>query len=170
MVDVLRKNETNMGIQYSQSTKDDWAWFIPRYGQTAWKSMRAHRKNLTSIEEVQANLEKQIERFCDPNGLENIAYVARDEKGDPVGFIWLIESTSGFTAAAFAWIMCIYVEADARGKGIGRKLMELGEQWAQERGLIDIILNVSDENEVAIGLYESMGFEIETKRYIKKLK
>jgi ribosomal protein S18 acetylase RimI-like enzyme len=158
-----------MGIRYLQPTKDDWAWFIPKYAQTAWESMRAHRQYLTSIDEIQSNLEKQIRRFRGPDGMENIAYVARDENENPVGFIWLIESTSGFTAAAFAWIMCIYVEAGARGKGIGRKLMELGEVWAHERGLIDIILNVSNENVVAIGLYESMGFEVETKRYIKKL-
>jgi ribosomal protein S18 acetylase RimI-like enzyme len=158
-----------MSILYEQPTEDDWAWFVPRYGQTAWESMRAHRKELTSIEEVQTNLVKQIERFRGPGGLENIAYVARAENGNPVGFIWVIESTSGFTAAAFAWIMCIYVEAGARGKGIGRKLMGLGEKWARERGLIDIILNVSNENEVAIGLYESLGFEIETRRYIKQL-
>jgi ribosomal protein S18 acetylase RimI-like enzyme len=158
-----------MSVLYEQPTEDDWAWFIPRYGQTAWESMRAHRKELTSIEEVHTNLEKQIEHFRGPSGLENIAYVARAENGNPVGFIWVIESTSGFTAAAFAWIMCIYVGAGARGKGIGRKLMGLGEKWARERGLIDIILNVSNENEVAIGLYESLGFEIETRRYIKQL-
>ena len=93
--------------------------------------MRAHRKELTSIEEVQDNLEKQIERFRGPDGLQNIAYVARNETGNPVGFIWVIESTSGFTAAAFAWIMCVYVEAGARGRGIGRKLMGLGETWAR---------------------------------------
>ena len=91
-----------MSIRYLQPTEGDWAWFIPRYGKTAWESMRAHRQSLTSIEEVQANLEKQIERFCGPDGLENIAYVARDESEQRIGFIWLIESTSGFTAAAFA--------------------------------------------------------------------
>ena len=158
-----------MSIRYAQPTEDDWAWFIPKYGQTAWESMRAHRQNLTSIAEVRENLEKQIERFCCPDGLENVAYVAKDEGGQRIGFIWLIESTSGFTAAAFAWIMCIYVEAGFRGKGIGRKLMELGEKWAGERGLIDIILNVSNENEAAKRLYESMAYEIETRRYIKKL-
>ena len=65
--------------------------------------------------------------------------------------------------------MCVYVEAGFRGKGIGRKLMELGEEWAGERGLIDIVLNVSNDNKAAVRLYESMGYEIETKRYIKKL-
>jgi ribosomal protein S18 acetylase RimI-like enzyme len=158
-----------MSIKYLQATKDDWSWFVPRYAQTAWESMRTHRKKLISIEEVQENLEKQIEKFCGLNGLENIAYVAKDENEEPIGFIWLIESTSGFTAAAFAWIMCVYVEAGSRGQGIGCQLMELGEQWAEDRGLIDIILNVSNENKTAIRLYESMGYEIETKRYIKKL-
>ena len=83
--------------------------------------------------------------------------------------IWVIRSTSGFTAAAFGWVMCVYVEADFREAGIGRRLMALGEKWARERGLIDIILNVSNQNETAIGLYEALGYEIETRRYIKKL-
>ena len=158
-----------MNIQYIEPNEDDWEWFIPKYAQTAWESMHAHRQNLTSIEAVQANLEKQIDRFRSPEGLDNIAYIARDENGQRVGFIWLIESTSGFTAAAFAWIMCVYVEAGFRGQGIGRHLMELGEKWAEEKGLIDIILNVSNENMYAIQLYESMGYVIETRRYIKKL-
>jgi len=156
-----------MNIRYLEPNENDWEWFIPKYVQTAWESMRAHRQKLTSIEEVQANLELQVKRFHGPEGLDNVAYVARDENRQCVGFIWLIESTSGFTAAAFAWIMCVYVEAGFRGRGIGRHLMELGEKWAEEKGLIDIILNVSNKNEYAIRLYESMGYEIETRRYIK---
>ena len=158
-----------MKIHYQQPTQADWKWFIPRYAQTAWESMRTHRQNLTSLEEIQANLEKQIERFCGPDGLDNIAYVAKEENDERVGFIWLIESTSGFTAAAFAWIMCVYVEAGYRGRGIGRHLMELGEKWAEEKGLIDIILNVSDQNTIAQQLYESLAYEVETRRYVRKL-
>jgi len=47
--------------------------------------------------------------------------------------------------------------------------MELGETWAREQGLIDIILNVSTQNNSAINLYESLGYELETKRYIKRI-
>lgn len=158
-----------MNIHYLEPNEDDWEWFIPKYALTARESMHAHRQSLTSIEDIQANLEMQIKRFRSPEGLDNFANVAKDENGQRVGFIWLIESTSGFTEAAFAWIMCIYVEAGFRGRGIGRHLMELGEKWAEEKGLIDIILNVSNENESAIRLYESMGYEMETRRYIKKL-
>ena len=157
-------------IRYTQPTKEDWEWFIPRYALTAWESMRPHRQAHTSIEEVQVNLHNQIEKFCGPDGLEYIAYIAKDEDGARAGFIWVIESTSGFTAAAFGWVMCVYVEAGFRGAGIGRRLMELGEAWARERGLIDIILNVSSQNDPAINLYESMAYELETKRYIKKIK
>ncbi|MGD8404155.1 MAG: GNAT family N-acetyltransferase [Anaerolineales bacterium] len=158
-----------MSIQYLSPTEEDWEWFVPRYAQTAWKSMHAHRQKLTSFEDVQDNLERQIKRFRGPEGLDNVAFIARDENGQRAGFIWLIKSTSGFTSAAFAWIMCVYVETGFRGQGIGRHLMELGEQWAEEKGLIDIILNVSNENTFAIRLYESMRYEIETRRYIKKL-
>ena len=45
--------------------------------------MRVHYQQLTSIEEVQANIEKQIDRFRGPEGLENITYVARNETGQP---------------------------------------------------------------------------------------
>lgn len=158
-----------MDIHYLQPTDEDWEWFIPKYALTAWESMRPHRQAHTSIEELQENLQKQVDHFCGPDGLEYIAYVARDENEEPVGFIWVIRSTSGFTAAAFGWVMCVYVEAEFRGAGIGRRLMELGEDWAREHGLIDVILNVSNQNETAIGLYESFGYEIETRRYIKKL-
>ena len=131
--------------------------------------MRPHRQRHTSIDEVQENLKKQVDNFCGPDGLNHVAYIAKNEDNTPAGFIWVIQSTSGFTAAAFGWVMCIYVETGFRGAGIGRRLMELGEEWAQEHGLIDIILNVSDQNDSAIGLYESLGYEIETRRYIKKL-
>lgn len=158
-----------MNIQYLKSTEEDWEWFLPKYAQTAWESMRPHRQAHTSIEEVQGNLQKQIHKFCGPDGLEYVTYVAKDDTGERAGFIWMIQSTSGFTVSAFGWVMCVYVEAGFRETGIGRHLMELGEVWAQERGLIDIILNVSSQNETAIGLYESLGYEVETKRYIKKL-
>ena len=158
-----------MDIHYLQPADKDWEWFIPKHAQTAWESMRPHRQAHTSIEEVQGNLQKQVDHFCGPDGLEYVAYVAKGENEEPVGFIWMIRSTSGFTAAAFGWVMCVYVEAGFRGAGIGQRLMALGEEWARERGLIDIILNVSNQNETAIGLYESLGYKIETKRYIKKL-
>jgi len=158
-----------MKIEYTQPSDKDWEWFIPRYAGTAWESMRPHRQAHTSIEEVQDNLRKQVEKFCGPDGLAYSAYVAKNDDGARVGFIWMIESTSGFTASTFGWVMCVYVEAGFRGAGIGRRLMELGETWAREQGLIDIILNVSNQNNSAIKLYESLGYELETKRYIKRI-
>ena len=75
-----------------------------------------------------------------------------------------VQSITASPAAAPA-----FTEAGFREAGIGRHLMELGEAWAQERGLIDVILNVSSMNETAINMYESLGYEIEAQRYIKKL-
>jgi len=106
-----------MKIEYTQPSDKDWEWFIPRYAGTAWESMRPHRQAHTSIEEVQDNLRKQVEKFCGPDGLAYSAYVAKNDDGARVGFIWMIESTSGFTASTFGWVMCVYVEAGWQESG-----------------------------------------------------
>jgi RimJ/RimL family protein N-acetyltransferase len=46
------------------------------------------------------------------------------------------------------------------GQGLGRRLMELGLDWAKDV-LKRVELNVVDSNERAIKLYESMGFQVE---------
>ena len=45
-----------------------------------------------------------------------------------------------------------------RGRGLGRRAMELAEEEANRRGLARIELNVFGGNEVARGLYRSLGY------------
>lgn len=47
------------------------------------------------------------------------------------------------------------------GMGIGRKLMEIAMDWAKGRDIKKITLKVDALNHRAIGLYLSLGFEIE---------
>lgn len=151
------------------ATQDDWAWMLPRYVETAWASMSVDRRQATDRERVRQQLESQIEAFCGPEGAPNRAYVARDAGGQRLGFVWVIESVSGFTAQPFAWLMCLYVEAAVRRQGLGRRLMEHVEAWARERGLAQIVLNVSAGNLPARELYVSLGYQVETMRMTKGL-
>jgi RimJ/RimL family protein N-acetyltransferase len=48
-----------------------------------------------------------------------------------------------------------------RGKGIGRELMKVALQKAQQKGLTRIELTVRENNRVAINLYEEFGFVVE---------
>lgn len=57
-----------------------------------------------------------------------------------------------------ARLYSIAVSADARGQGIGRKLLLALEQAAMEKGRLAMRLEVATHNRGAIGLYESMGY------------
>lgn len=52
----------------------------------------------------------------------------------------------------------LFVRKDYRGRGLGRELVQHILQEAQVRGATKALLQVSMENEVAIRLYESLGF------------
>jgi ribosomal protein S18 acetylase RimI-like enzyme len=54
--------------------------------------------------------------------------------------------------------LAIAVAADARGRGIGRRLMEQAIGWATRVGIEKIVLSVYPHNEPALSLYRSLGF------------
>ena len=51
-----------------------------------------------------------------------------------------------------------------RNLGIGRRLMQAVETWARDSGLLKLSLGVFSNNERAIHLYRSCGFELEGTR------
>jgi len=51
------------------------------------------------------------------------------------------------------------VRRELRGRGLGRDLVRWGVTEARRRGADDVVLSVEGENERALGLYESLGFE-----------
>jgi ribosomal protein S18 acetylase RimI-like enzyme len=58
-----------------------------------------------------------------------------------------------------AWVLRMYVSADAAGAGIGRKLLERAVARARELpGVHKLNLTVAAHNERAVGLYRSVGF------------
>ena len=54
--------------------------------------------------------------------------------------------------------LAIAVAADARGRGIGRRLMTEAIAWSKEAGVEKLVLSVYPHNEAAISLYRSFGF------------
>jgi len=61
------------------------------------------------------------------------------------------------------------VDPDLRGKGIGRRLVEAGEQWTRGRGLTEIASDAELENEQSISAHKALGFK-ETFRLVHFLK
>jgi ribosomal protein S18 acetylase RimI-like enzyme len=57
------------------------------------------------------------------------------------------------------WLEDLFVEASARGSGLGRALVEATLERARERGCRRVELDVNTENPAALALYRSLGFE-----------
>ena len=74
---------------------------------------------------------------------------------DLVGYAGLSSVPASFSAD----IQTIGVSPNSQGKGLGRKLMELLMARALSLGAEQVLLEVRADNEKAISLYKSLGFE-----------
>ncbi len=52
----------------------------------------------------------------------------------------------------------IYLRSNARGLGLGRKLLEFAVNWGRERNLEYMLLNVNQKNERALNAYKALGW------------
>jgi ribosomal-protein-alanine N-acetyltransferase len=86
--------------------------------------------------------------------------VATDTKGNILGYAGAFSAGHGIDTD----IQTLTVARDFRRKGIGRSLLKLLIEWAQERESPAIFLEVREGNEEASPLYLSEGFEAISRR------
>jgi len=93
-----------------------------------------------------------------PLGLETPGHAIFmvEAAGAAIGRLWLAERESGGRRVLF--IYDITIDAEQQGRGYGRAAMGLAEEEARSRGLGRVELNVFGENDVARGLYRSLGY------------
>ncbi|MEV7603218.1 GNAT family N-acetyltransferase [Kitasatospora sp. NPDC089797] len=90
-----------------------------------------------------------------------------DDAGVTVGYLWIGPDMSDDAGAW--WIWDIVIDADKRGRGLGRMAMLLGEEYARTQGAHTLGLSVFGFNTGARGLYESLGYETTSVKMRKKL-
>ena len=56
------------------------------------------------------------------------------------------------------WVYYLAVTRGRQGQGLGRRLMQACEQWAQERGVPKVQLMVRTENAAVLAFYERLGY------------
>jgi GNAT superfamily N-acetyltransferase len=100
---------------------------------------------------------------------ESQVLVAENGNGAVVGFIHLCQEQDYYQQGPCGHIADLVVAAGVRGKGVGRRLIAKGEDWARERGYSMLTLNVFIGNAEARELYSRAGFNAETVRYVKPL-
>jgi ribosomal protein S18 acetylase RimI-like enzyme len=75
-----------------------------------------------------------------------------------VGMLDVVESRFGYGRIGMA------VARDWRGRGVGSALLAGGIEWARDRGLHKLVLDVFPHNTAAIALYRKFGFVEEGRR------
>jgi len=137
----------------------------------AWDA--AHRAEYARglVEHVgmpQEQAEAKVER--------DVAYVLPDGLATADTWIWAVEDDGRVVGAVFvglrdggAWLYDISIADGERGKGYGRAAMTALEDEVRELGHSTIGLNVWGGNDVARGLYRSLGWAEESVHMRKAL-
>lgn len=93
------------------------------------------------------------------------------EEESIIGFVYVHQQITPpfgcFVPHVYTYVMDIAVLPSARGRGIGRSLMEGAERWAKARGSDYVELDVLSHNGRAIAMYEGLGYE-ECKKAMRK--
>ncbi|MEU5905445.1 GNAT family N-acetyltransferase [Micromonospora sp. NPDC047527] len=87
-----------------------------------------------------------------------------------VGWIWVtLPGAAGATDVTRAWIHNIEVQPAHRGRGYARRMIQLMEAELARLGVPELGLNVFGTNTVAIGLYQSLGFQVTAQQMAKRI-
>lgn len=106
-------------------------------------------------------LASEVERYFEGfvPALE-VAFLAEID-GRPVGFAELSirAYAEGCSTENVGYLEAWYVDADCRQEGVGRALIEAGQQWARERRCSEFASDTQPENEPSRKAHLGCGFE-----------
>jgi ribosomal protein S18 acetylase RimI-like enzyme len=88
---------------------------------------------------------------------ENVVFAVRDDGGEVIGFSWIVLFDPGTGLEGEVAEVC--VAAEHRGHGVGEVLMEQAVRLFRERGVTLGYVWTRPDNEAAVRLYRSAGFE-----------
>jgi len=113
------------------------------------------------LEEARASSVDQIDKFLSqglstPNQFLYEIWLVEGATEDRIGYLWLdVDETKHH-----CFIYDIYLLEALRGKGLGRKTLELLEVQMAERNIQRISLHVFAENAIARELYDKLGYQV----------
>jgi ribosomal protein S18 acetylase RimI-like enzyme len=92
-----------------------------------------------------------------------------DETQRAIACLWLGVAIDQSSGIRHAHVFLLYVRSAHRRRGIAKALVAIAETWATQRGDRQIGLQVFANNQPAVGLYKSLGYEVEAYAMLKRL-
>ncbi|MFE4516264.1 GNAT family N-acetyltransferase [Kitasatospora sp. NPDC056783] len=155
MSTTLRPLDARHFPAWLERSRDEYAKDLVALGQTSEDALR--------------NAGETLARYF-PSGAPtpgHVVFDVVDDAGVAVGYLWIGPDASDDAGAW--WVWDIAIDADRRGRGLGRAAMLLGEEYARGQGAQTLGLNVFGFNPGARGLYESLGYETTSVKMRKRL-
>lgn len=87
------------------------------------------------------------------------AFIA-EKHARPVGLAIFFLNFSTWRGSPGVYVQDIYVAANARGTGLGRKLLQAAAAWGQKQGANHLRLSVDPENVAACQFYATVGLKL----------
>jgi aminoglycoside 6'-N-acetyltransferase I len=91
---------------------------------------------------------------------DTAVFVTLNADGQLVAFIEvdLRDYAEGCETSPVGYIEAWYVDSQARGQSLGRDLILTAEQWARERGCVEMASDTWLENESSIAAHQRLGY------------
>ena len=134
--------------------EDEYDWFIAR--GTAFYVEDMVRAGVDR-DVAQAKADRDLPLLL-PDGLATPGHsmFAIEDGGRFAGYLWLCDRDGELGHSLFVY--AVEIDAEFRGRGLGRAAMVFAEDEARRLGIAKVALNVFGGNEVARGLYLSLGY------------
>ncbi|MBD3271530.1 MAG: GNAT family N-acetyltransferase [Elusimicrobia bacterium] len=136
---------------------------IPQIVRLYAKLMRQHWQ-YEPLYQVHAKAWSDYRKFLKQYILNRNAciLVAHTATGRIVGFMSCVihKRMPRFRIKKAAYIYDVYIEKQYQGKGIGYAMLSVLKQWAKDRGICWIKLEVSPQNKSAFLFWKKSGFHV----------
>jgi ribosomal protein S18 acetylase RimI-like enzyme len=156
-------------LNYRSATPDD----LPSLCALGEEVNSIHHAAWPEVFAPAGALDRDRSHWARSVGEDEAGTIVADENGTLVGFVTMsvtTESNSLFQPVRYAKVGSVGVTANHQGKGIGRKLMALAEQWAAQHGAAEVRLTVWAFNGAALRMYEELGYEMRSHALGKRLR
>jgi len=122
---------------------------------------QAHAAYEKASYSIEGKTEQLVKHFFDTPAIAYCLLVEIDEQ--IVGYATFMKQFSTWDAAFYLYLDCLYFESAARGKGLGKSVMEHIWAFAKAENCFQIQWQTPDFNEQAIGFYKKLGAINKTK-------
>lgn len=131
---------------------------LVKFMQRAYRELSSIDASAHLAETVERHLSSQSQLWwlIKPSPITNA--LPGIHRPDPLGCLWLGEAVDQRTGLKQAYVFLLYVEPAHRRKGLGTALMAHAQQWAKQQGYGQIGLQVFEDNQSALALYQKLGY------------